>query len=102
VSWQVRLQQLLLAGGSLALPGCVPGCGQVCNANPDPCCQDKHSQNCADSQACLSKGESYGYEQVDGGYQIVCMPQDAGVADLAEPPDLKDAGDASEDGASHD
>ena len=59
----------MMAGGALALGGCLNGQG-CCNANPDPCCgiTDTSSpflkMECNQEEACLADGGSYvrGYQ----------------------------------------
>jgi hypothetical protein len=76
MKWRLRLQELVLAGGSLAAAGCggfMPG--GKCNANPDPCCFDSKSAACAEYTACEAIG---GQIEASG-----CVTPDAGSPDLA-------------------
>ncbi len=89
MSWQRRLREMLLAGGSLAVAACskvqsqsdastdaanVIPTGECCNVNPDPCCE---VVNCgaAMTAACSCQMEGGTWNPgaaVDGG--PICEP----------------------------
>lgn len=88
-SWQKRLRDLVLAGGTLAAAACSSnGSGNpsvpCCNANPDPCCTYQ-SCNAPMSPACACRldGGIYDYSHAR------CGPVDAGAEGGAG---LSDAG----------
>jgi hypothetical protein len=57
MGWRERLRDVAHAGGAVAIAatvsGCV-GCVPLCNANPDPCCRDSKSAECAAWNACAA------------------------------------------------
>jgi|GEM_PF-4707118 len=57
MTWKNRLAQLVLAGGSLTLTGCLTGF--ACNANPDPCCPAPNGDACKVATACRRAGGYY-------------------------------------------
>jgi hypothetical protein len=52
MSWRERLRALVCAGGSAAVAASLSGCIGTCNANPDPCCRDPQSEQCAEWKMC--------------------------------------------------
>ena len=97
MGWQRRLQEMVLAGGAIALGSCsIPGDGgpQVpCgNANPDPCicgrpdADPQAKLRCDEKMACEAEGGVWGpYVAPDGpidagpGGPNCQLPQDGGV-----------------------
>jgi len=77
MSWKRRLVELSLAGGALS---CFPGCLQhCCNANPDPCCVDSTTADCAAWNACLDAGgEETWVPTADAGEVRACVVPDGG------------------------
>jgi hypothetical protein len=79
MSWKRRLFDLSLAGGALAGVGCLHQC---CNANPDPCCYDSTTQDCAEWNACVDAGgDNTWVECGDAGPVRACVLPDGGQHD---------------------
>jgi hypothetical protein len=80
MSWKRRLFELSLAGGAMS---CFQGCWQhCCNANPDPCCYDSTTQQCADWNDCLDAGgDETWVESGDAGLVRACVLADGGQHD---------------------
>ena len=71
MNWRRRIAEIVLAGGTLSAS---VGCWHFCNANPDPCCSDSSSLQCAAFDECAAEG---GFWDVQDG----CVFPDAGVPD---------------------
>jgi len=63
MNWQQRITQILLAGGTIAT---AAGCGEaakipggVCNANPDPCCNNQAPVACRQLTECRDGGGTF-------------------------------------------
>ena len=98
MGWKQRLQQLILAGGTVALANCQ----SCCNANPDPCCRAPEGERCKVYSQCEANGEGWTYSgpaSADSpGY---CVPLDQGLPDAADA--ASDASDSAvTDGATQD
>jgi hypothetical protein len=98
MGWKQRLQQLVLAGGTVALANCQ----NCCNANPDPCCRAPEGERCKVRSQCEANGEGWTYSGPPSddspGY---CVPLDQGPPDVADA--ASDAGDGAViDGATQD
>jgi hypothetical protein len=80
MTWQRRIAELLLAGGTLTA---ATGCFQ-CNGAPDPCCNPSNpccsnssSAACIDWKDCTADG---GLPSSEGNAPVCILP-DAGPAD---------------------
>lgn len=93
MTWQARIRELVLAGGSISFVasfGCEEGppCG---NANSDPCICGRPQTLCDAKKACEAAGGTWdSYMTLDNGSQ--CLLVDAGVPDAPPSDAAVDAG----------
>jgi hypothetical protein len=113
LSWEQRVREMLLAGGTLALAACSSSSaggafdaggdtqaesGMCCNANGDPCCPSQYcgapvSMQCQEEKACQADGGTWSYagcSLADAG-----SPRDAATGDTASDASGDASGDAS-------
>ena len=98
MGWESRWRELVLAGGAVLVAGCnTSSCGGCCNANGDPCCQEKFcgapmTPVCAQEIACEAEGGIFNMDNayVDGAWVPACLaPSEAGLGGSGD-----DGGDA--------
>jgi hypothetical protein len=89
VGWEGRWRELVLAGGAVFVTACnTSSCGQCCNANSDPCCQEKFcgkpmTESCKQEVACEAEGGVFDWNNayVDGAWVTACLSlSEAGLA----------------------
>jgi hypothetical protein len=97
VTWEKRLCELLLAGGTLATSACTSGDDVPCgNANPDPCICGRPGANSQAAAECDQKTRC----EAEGGVYDPRMPAQADGAIVQ--PHCTFPTDASEDRAATD